>query len=306
MRCLSFNQLIINKKQKKRMKKLFFLFAVSAMFAACSSDDQTEIVNGGGTTTNPTEQTVSVATVDYENGVQIAIGALDSQDEAQTRATDGAVNFVINLDKVDNILRNFGEYKLKADDFAIRLDGVYDETVEPVNNKVNKYSVEMVEESLKVAVKHLENLDFSNVDDYTFEFYLWIENKKLDTENGTGGYVELFKWDDKCNWVGPSFWETGEQGLDISKALWEANGFDGANFFEDGGQHCGLLVRYNVYRGLQGRPTNEAGEYDKENGLGDTPYIKVSVHVEKKDQTTPNSIKNECTWVRLPYTPKAE
>ena len=83
------------------MKKLFFLFAVSAMFAACSSDDQTEIVNGGGTTTNPTEQTVSVATVDYENGVQIAIGALDSQDEAQTRATDGAVNFVINLDKVD-------------------------------------------------------------------------------------------------------------------------------------------------------------------------------------------------------------
>ena len=82
------------------MKKLFFLFAVSAMFAACSSDDQTEIVNGGGTTTNPTEQTVSVATVDYENGVQIAIGALDSQDEAQTRATDGAVNFVINLYKV--------------------------------------------------------------------------------------------------------------------------------------------------------------------------------------------------------------
>ena len=60
--------------------------------------------------------------------------------------------------------------------------------------------------------------------------------------------------------------------LSCSRGTTSATGYgsDGANFFEDGGQDCGLLVRYNVYRGLSGRQTNKAGEYDIENGLGDT------------------------------------
>ena len=284
------------------MKKLFFLFAVSAMFAACSSDDQTEIVNGGGQgTVDPTETYVSANTVEFTNGSEISVGGLDENGDELTRA-GGNVNFTIDLTKYEevkggnSILQDNGEYVLKADDFAIRVDGDYVEGIEPVDNKVEYEAIKIVENNLKVSVKKLNKLDFSEAKDYTFEVYLWIENKKL-LDDGTGGYGELFDDSDKIDWVGTDFFTNHEAGEDISETIWEAYGEDGSKFFNT--TEGGYLVRYNVYRGISGKPS---GEY----GLGDTPYIKVSIHVEKQDQTTVGEKPNQATYVDLPYTPKAE
>ena len=283
------------------MKKLFFLFAASALLVACSSDDQSDVVQGDNPVTEPTEATVPAATVEFTNGSEISVGGLDENGDELTRA-GGNVNFTIDLNKYEDvkggnsILRDKGDYVLKADDFAIRVDGDYVEGIEPVNNKVEYDAIKIVENNLKVSVKKLQKLDFSKAKDYTFEVYLWIENKKV-LDDGTGGYGELFDDNDKINWVGTDFFENKEAGEDISETIWEAYGEDGSKFFNT--TEGGYLVRYNVYRGISGKPS---GEY----GLGDTPYIKVSIHVEKQDQTTVGEKKNDCTYVRLPYTPKAE
>lgn len=282
------------------MKKLFFLFAAAALLTACSSDELSETTGGGGTTTNPdTEQTVSSSTVELNNGIEIAVGALDNATATRVEEATGAVNFVINLNKIDNVLEEFGDYKLKADDFAIRRDGVYDGVIKPTDNKYQYWTIEMVEDSLKVAVKNLEKLTFSDCKDYTFEFYLWIENKKL-LNDGSGSYGELFDDEDKSWWISQAVgnWpvaEGEETGKDFSEVIWNkttCGQFDcrGEEFFEKGAQDAGLLVRYNVYRGLQGKN-------------GDTPYIKVSIHVEQQDQTTVGNKGNQATWVSIPYTP---
>ena len=278
------------------MKKLFFLFAASALLVACSSDDQSDVVQGDNPVTEPTEATVPAATVEFTNGSEISVGGLDENGDELTRA-GGNVNFTIDLNKYEDvkggnsILRDKGDYVLKADDFAIRVDGDYVEGIEPVNNKVEYDAIKIVENNLKVSVKKLQKLDFSKAKDYTFEVYLWIENKKV-LDDGTGGYGELFDDNDKINWVGTDFFENKEAGEDISETIWEAYGEDGSKFFNT--TEGGYLVRYNVYRGISGKPS---GEY----GLGDTPYIKVSIHVEKQDQTTVGEKKNQATWVHIPY-----
>ena len=276
------------------MKKLFFLFAVSAMFAACSSDDQTEIVNGGGTTTDPTEEYSSSVDIELENGTALSVSAVDKETPTRAAAAENETcDFVINLNKVKyDVMNELGDYKLKVDDFAIRIDGEYT-NIAVDNNNVQKWNVNVLsEQDLTVAVKNLGVLDFTKAKDYTYEVYLWIENKTL-LDDGTGGYGELFTDEMKGNWI-QSTWpvaEGEETGLDLSKAIWLAYGEKPEDFFTT--MEGGYLVRYNVYRGLSGLD-------------GDTPYIKVSVHVEKQDQTTVGEKKNDCTYVRLPYTPKAE
>lgn len=286
------------------MKKLFFLFAAAALLASCSSDELNEMTSGGGTgvpTPDDTEY-VSSANVEFTNGVSVEIGDLDGDaTRASGETGQGPVNFCINLnklsDEVCDVLKSFGEYKLKADDFVIRHDGVYSTDIRPESVR----RIKMAEQDLKVAVKNLDVLSFEEYNDYTFEFYLWIENKRL-LDDGTGAYGELFTWEDKLNWIGKYDYSIDDEpGIDLSYAYWIANGASGDNFFESNNdssvKQCGLLVRYNVYRGLSGRPVDTGGYFDKEYGLGDTPYIKVSVHVEKKPGTTPASTKNECTYV---------
>ena len=276
------------------MKKLFFLFAAAALLTACSSDELSETTGGGGTTTNPTEEYTSSVDIELENGTALSVNAVDN--ETSTRAgsnESGTCNFVINLNKLStevvDVLRGLGDYKLKADDFAIRIDGEYT-NIKIENNNVQKWEMNVLsEQDLTVTVKRLEELDFSNVHDYTYECYLWIENKTL-LDDGTGGYGELFKDDTKSNWIQKS-WpvaEGEETGMDLSESIWKAYNENPEEFFTT--MEGGFLVRYNVYRGLQGKN-------------GDTPYIKVSVHVEKQDQTTVGEKKNDCTWVRIPYTP---
>ena len=274
------------------MKKLFFLFAASALLVACSSDDQADL-QGGNPVTDPTEDVTSAATIEFENGTALSVSAEDK--DTPTRAAEAETetcDFVINLNKLeekfgDDVMRDLGDYKLKVDDFAIRIDGEYT-NIAVKDNNVQKWEVNVLsEQDLKVAVKNLDILDFTKAKDYTYEVYLWIENKTL-LDDGTGGYGELFTDEMKGNWINGS-WpvaEGEETGTDLSEAIWLAYGQKPDDFFTtmDGG----YLVRYNVYRGLQGRN-------------GDTPYIKVSIHVEKQDQTTVGEKKNDCTWVRIPY-----
>lgn len=271
------------------MKKLFFLFAASALLVACSSDDQSDVVQGDNPVTEPTEEVTSAATIEFENGTALSVSAEDKDTptraaEAETKTCD----FVINLNKLkSDVMNELGDYKLKVDDFAIRIDGEYT-NIEVENNNVKKWDVNVLsEQDLKVAVKNLGVLDFTKAKDYTYEVYLWIENKTL-LDDGTGGYGELFTDEMKGNWIQKA-WpvaEGEETGLDLSKAIWLAYGEKPEDFFTT--MEGGYLVRYNVYRGLSGLD-------------GDTPYIKVSIHVEKQDQTTVGEKKNDCTWVRIPY-----
>lgn len=266
------------------MKKLFFLCAATALLAACSSDEISEMQGPDPVVPPVTEEYASTGEYDFGNGVTMAVGALDENEGAATRATtDGTVTFRINLNAVDNILQEFGDYKLAADDFAIRVDGKYLEPVEAVNNNVSALNIQLKEQNLYIAVKNLQNLDFAAADNYTFETYLWIENKKL-LNDGTGAYGELFTNDDKADWIGAAEWpvaEGEETGTDLSEAIWNAKGY---SFNPNEAPNLGLVVKYNVYRGLQG--------YE-----GNTPYIKVSISVEKPENNTVEPVKNQATWI---------
>lgn len=271
------------------MKKLFFLCAATALLAACSSDGVSEMIEGTeGVAPSVESEYPSAGAVEFTNGTAMYVGALDESGKPLTRSTNGTVGFCIDLGKFNDVLKGFGDYKLLADDFAIRRDGEYVENLKIVDNTVNKFKIQLSEEDLKISVENLQNLNFNKADNYTFETYLWIENKKL-LNDGTGSYGELFTDEDKADWIAVENWpvaEGEETGVDLSERLWNK---DGA-YFTSGSADKGLLVKYNVYRGLQGRN-------------GDTPYIKVSISVEKPEKTTvgdEEKSKNECTWVGTP------
>lgn len=297
------------------MKKLFFLFAAAALLTACSSDELSETTGGGGTPTNPdTEQYVSSGTVEFANGTSMSLGMFDENGNPVTRAGE-TVNFTIDLELLqDEIFDDVESYVLKADDFAIRKDGVYLDpdtaTIDGGNEAkilenvlINTQKIFDGTESFLVSVNGLQNLDFEPKTDkdgnvigypnYSFEAYIWIENKEL-KDDGTGGYGELFQDEDKFDWIGVTSgiknktyaeWlaenPKAETGQDWSKAIFEAKD---AKYSEGGDLYNGLVVRYNVYRGLQGRN-------------GDTPYIKVSVSVDKELPTTVGEKKNDFTYV---------
>lgn len=305
------------------MKKLFFLFAAAALLTACSSDELSETTGGGGTPTNPdTEQYVSSGTVEFANGTSMSLGMFDENGNPVTRAGE-TLKFTIDLEQLeDGIFDDVKSYVLKADDFAIRKDGVYQKIEvegENGNNKGTLDNIEIVTDKTSgahflVSVNGLDKLEFTPIlddnqikgytpNDWTFETYIWIENKKL-LDDGSGSFGELFTDTTKFAWIGQeeqileynwryADWLAAnygvETGQDWSQAIWEAQD---AKFSADTYEGGGFIVRYNVYRGLQGKN-------------GDTPYIKVSISVSKKVPTTigSNDEKNECTWVSIPYTP---
>ena len=130
----------------------------------------------------------------------------------------------------------------------------------------------------------LENIDNFNVGtDYTYECYMWINNSKL-LGDGTGGYGPLFTQDMYEEWVNPVWDEYADDpyGCDITHRIY-------ATLRDQLKSPAGFEVRFNVYRGLSGRQTNADGEYDV-NGYGDTPYIKVSIHVQRNDKAPANTI----------------
>lgn len=299
------------------MKKLFFLFAASALLVACSSDDSSE-TTGGGSTTTPTEQYVSSRTIGFTNGTSMSIGDLDGEGNPATRSGE-CVNFTVDFKEIfynearQDVLEGFGEYVIRPDDFAIRVDGQYVPDIKPdfdESSGTTQYDnclIKIVENNMKFSVNNLQNLDFTSAGEYTFEMYVWVENKKM-LEDGT--YGELFTDADKFNWIGfdnsaamidryEDLPEGTETGLDLSYPIWkwyatdagyffkdetnrEGEAYDGYTFFNT--TEGGYLVRFNAYRGLQG--VN-----------GNTPYFKLSVHVSKQKAGGQNENKNQAYWV---------
>lgn len=265
-------------------KHLLALFAASALFAACSSDEMPnnpqENNGDNGQTTVIDENLPSSVAMTTEEGVGMSVGALD--EAADTKASGNEVYFDIQP-YTDEILAQFEGYIMKADDFAIRLNG--DPLhVTPIKdeNGVTKQSFKITrDQKLKVRVEGLETLTYNpNYDDvYSFECWLWVENKKQKEEHGVllDEYEELFSFEDKLNWIG------GEENLEnsgVDVTLKAIVGLHDKSVTEpeEGQPEFGYKVSYNVYRGISGHAVDENGN-SNEDGLGDTPYIKVSVNV---------------------------
>lgn len=277
-----------------KKKQILFLFAASALFAACSSDElptnNGSNEQGGGE--EPTEVYASSYSATTNEGIGVTIGDLSaSETDTRTTSTTDEVSFTITLP--DDLLREQDEsYVLAADDFAIRYDGKYLD-IERVEGS-NSLSDEKVEISrsgrLSIKIDGLQNIEYSGEDrhEVTFEAYLWIENQKEEmTENGVT-FVERFSWADKVDWIGIdsegyyTITADTERGWDGSDWVANSNGATLSSAALNGDQPpFGYGVRYNVYRGLQGTPYNEAGEEDADGGLGNTPYFKISVHVNR-------------------------
>lgn len=285
-------------------KQLLLLFAASALFAACSSDD----MPAGNNTNNGQEPTTEVdeyATsygVTTEEGVGMVVGVLDQADTRATGESNVYFDLVIDLKHV----LGQQDYFLEADDFAIRKNGDYIATTDlgPLGKSEIKVTATKGDK-LKVRVENLQDLEYSadEVRDYTFEVYMWIENKTL-LDDGTGSYGELFTEAIKKQWIGleadDKVYEGMETGVDMTKWIaenWEY--YDGVGLL-DGGNNDekvtqGYSIRYNVYRGLSGHGTDGQGNFE----LGDTPYIKVSIHVNR----LPDEADVDIIPIYLPYNP---
>lgn len=287
-------------------KNLLFLFAASALFAACSSD---EMPNGN--TPGDGEQTIenyaSSISMTTEEGIGMSIGAL-SEADTKALADYNTIYFDVRP-AIDDIMNDFKDYVLEADDFYIRKNGVYlDVKRAESSTGGSSYGEEGKEirimttgtDFLTIRVQGLKNIELNPDynDDYTFEAYMWIKKVNTTYEDGTGAVEDLFTQDQKETWVGGN---VSESGIDITK---ESNGtltgYPGqedpdqlSNANEVGsvsGNPNGFDIRYNIYRGISGTP-----DFD-ENGdliagtLGNTPYIKVSIHVTRHSEDLESTI----------------
>ena len=197
-----------------------------------------------------------------------------------TPGGDGDIVIVIPDDVISD------EYTLRADDFAIRVNGEYIDAIKVDGNTATLDGIKIEDDNhLTVTVNGLlQNIDNFNVGtDYTYECYMWINNSKL-LDDGTGGYGLLFTQDMYEEWVNPAWDEYADDpyGCDITHRIY-------ATLRDQLKSPAGFEVRFNVYRGLSGRQTNADGEYDV-NGYGDTPYVKVSIHVQRNDKAPANTI----------------
>lgn len=201
-------------------------------------------------------------------------------DPEPTPGGDDGIVIVIPDDVISD------EYTLRADDFAIRVNGEYVDAIKVEGNTATLDGIKIEDDNhLTVTVNGLlENIDNFNVGtDFTYECYMWINNSKL-LDDGTGGYGPLFTQDMYEEWVNPAWDEYADDpyGCDITHRIY-------ATLRDQLKSPAGFEVRFNVYRGLSGRQTNADGEYDV-NGYGDTPYVKVSIHVQRNDKAPANTI----------------
>lgn len=298
-----------------KKKQILFLFAASALFAACSSD---ELPTNNGSNMDNEENTENTTTanaisVTTPEGLGMSIGVFE-EESANTHAEKGEEENVpsVTIDitpALDILAEHFSGYEIKADDFYIRKNGKYLD-VTPITNGSSYPENESVRVTiptanaagdyvspLKVRVQGLEELEYNPAynDDYTFETYLWIDRTTPKLNEGSGTAADLFTPAQKLQWVG---YEEGDatlqSGVDITtESKCELYGKLNGQTIEIENLN-GYLVRYNVYRGISGY---QDGAFDEDgiyigyetdvNGnyigdgseLGNTPYIKVSVHV---------------------------
>ena len=199
---------------------------------------------------------------------------IDEPEDPDTPTGDGDIELEIDLG-IDE------EYTLKADDFAIRVNGKYDEiTVDGNNTATALNNIKITEDDLRVIVSGITEA-IQDDQDYTFEVWIWVDNaKEFLREDGSGltEWRELFDENKKLEWVGgqPGA-DKDPYGEDISK-----------DYVTVISSPAGYHVRYNVYRGISGNPDASHENVEMLYPLGDTPYVKVSVHVQKRDSSPAN------------------
>lgn len=164
------------------------------------------------------------------------------------------------------------DYTLKADDFAIRVNGEYIEDIKVDGNTANLGDIQITDDNLTITVSGLSYDNIIAGNDYTYEVWLWVYNRKL-LNDGTGGYGPLFDTPEMYEeWVNP-YNDPYKEGM----INYDPYGCDFTSLLtgDDVYSPAGYVVRYNTYRGLSG--------HVDEDGYGDTPYIKVSIHVQRDD-----------------------
>lgn len=218
----------------------------------------------------------NVVTINSDNTGECSPGfTIDEPEDPDTPTGEGEI--VIEL---PNGITE--DYTLKADDFAIRVNGEYIEGIEVKGDTATLDGIQIIDDKLTITVSGLSYEAIEDGNDYTYEVWLWVYNRKL-LNDGTGGYGPLFDTTDKyLDWIGLDP-DTTELPVDYESPDYES-GVDMTKGLSDNDlvkSPAGYVVRYNVYRGL-------SGHIDKDTGLGDTPYIKVSIHVQK-DVTAPEN-----------------
>lgn len=280
-----------------KKKQLLFLFAAAGLFAACSSDELTDNnLNGGDeSTVTLADDIPSSVAVTTEEGLGMTVGASSATTKSDDTADAGQHDqFTLTLPK--DILSDWEGFVAEADDFyIIRTENSNKTTLKVVNDGSNEASLNNLkvtrEEDLKVTIDNIDRTDAYKTGvpvEYTFEVYIWITNQIEKTYSGADGVyditVENFSYTQKLAWIGlnadATVTKETERGMDFTQEVAEN---DGAVLTKNatsayGGTNYHYNIRYNVYRGLQGNPTTADGTVNEETGLGNTPYIKVSIH----------------------------
>lgn len=293
-----------------KKKQILFLFAASALFAACSSDELPG--NNGDNTGNGDENmapavTATSTSVTTEEGFGMTVGATAGT-KAATKADSESDSFTLNLP--DDIIGDWKGYIAEADDFNITLTENNKKIVLKATN--DGQSTSLGEEikvtrgnNLSVTIDGLHLLKAYSSGkvsrEYTFEVYIWINNQVVDIHTGADGvwdiYGDGFTYNEKLSWIGLSEGTTvnekTERGMDFTDKITQ-NDYtltkEVIGSF-NGKQNYRYIIRYNVYRGLQGTQYDAEGKEDTVTGLGNTPYIKVSIHVNRLDfPTEPDEI----------------
>lgn len=286
-----------------KKKQILFLFAASALFAACSSDEMPGDNNQAGGDDNSqivVEDLPSSVAVSTENGFGMTVGA-SSGTKAATRANEENDYFTLTLP--EGIFGEWEGYIAEADDFYITKTVNGNKEVVMVTNEegVNSSSYGKIKvtrgDDLVVTVDNINATNMFGIEqpiEYTFEVYIWIKNQIEKTYSGADGVFDItvdnFSYTQKLEWIGltedATVTKDTERGMDFTDQVTEyelvknATGkiitdeFYGKNFHYN--------IRFNVYRGLQGNPTLADGvTVNEEQGLGNTPYIKVSIHTAR-------------------------
>lgn len=277
-------------------KQILFLFAAASLFAACSSDD---VPTNGNNPASDDENmapavTATSTSVTTEEGFGMTVGAI-ANTQAATKADSEADNFTLSLP--DDILGAWECYIAEADDFYIT------KTVDHVKDVVKSSDEGLSTSFGKIKVTDNDDLsvtiDGINVIEayvpgersveYSFEVYIWIRNSVVDIHTGPDGVYDIYgdglSYTQKLAWIGlnagATVDEDTERGMDFTADITkddcklEKNVVSGIAPY----MPYRYIIRYNVYRGLQGTQFGEDGEQDDIAGLGNTPYVKVSIQV---------------------------
>lgn len=212
----------------------------------------------------------NVVTINSDNAGECSPGfTIDEPEDPDTPTGEGDIEITLPTGITE-------DYTLKADDFAIRVNGEYIEGIEVKGDTATLDGIQIIDDKLTIKVSGLSYDNIIAGNDYTYEVWLWVYNRKL-LNDGTGGYGPLFDTPDKYEeWVNPNndlYKDPYTEGM----INYDPYGCDFTSLLTDDKVYspAGYVVRYNTYRGLSG--------HVDEDGYGDTPYIKVSIHVQRDD-----------------------